>query len=49
MRTVELSRGEAEYIVDLLKPLEDATARELDTYLRDLFGMISREEELARE
>jgi len=49
MRTVELSRGEAEYIVDLLKPLEDATARELDTYLRDLFGMIPREEELARE
>ena len=48
-RSIELSRDEAELLVDLLRVSEHHLARELDHELRVLFGMVSLEREIQVE
>lgn len=46
MRKLELTRDEAEYLVDLLEVRDIPFALDLAAEIRELFGMVTREREL---
>ena len=48
-RSIELSRDEAELLVDLLMLSDHHLAKDLDDSLRELFGMVSLKRQISAE
>lgn len=46
-KAIYLTRDEAEYLTEVLMPRQEAMARSLSAELRELFGMVSEDDERA--